>query len=185
MICPSCNDNVPDTSQFCVNCGSIFPPKVSEVQLHNTTIPTEIAIITALFEEGMEKVKGLFGINTDKVARNLTFAIQLVDKNKNTTAYNGEVRIKGKIYQGYKTDNGMSGTSWTYLSNYSFDFKPTARISDFYRATGQAKLSWKYKHPTPFIIVSGYNVAMEVEVWFTPNGGQKLYKNESIVLSST
>ena len=185
MKCPSCNDVVPDGSQFCVNCGSIFPSKVSEVQLHNTNAPTEIVLIASWFEEGMEKIKGFLGSETNKVARNITFAIQLVDKNKNTTAYNGEVRIKGKIFQGYSTDNGMSGESWTYLSNYAFDWKQTARISDFYRASGQGKLSWKYTHPTPFSITTGHSVMGEVEVWFTPDGGQKIYKKDTIALSST
>jgi hypothetical protein len=185
MKCPSCNDVVPDNSQFCINCGVVFPPKVPEVQLHNTNAPTEITLIVVWFEKGMEKIKGFLGSETNKVARNMTFAIQLVDTNKNTTAYNGEVKIKAHIYQGYNSDNGINGTSWTYLTNASFEQQLTARVSDFYRASGQAKLSWKYTHPIPFTIRTGYDVRGEIEVWFTPNGRQKLYKKDTILLSST
>lgn len=191
MKCPSCNDVVPDDSQFCMNCGAIFQAKIPEVKLHNTNVPTDIADTSVWFEKGMEeiKIKGLFGGDTgkvvrDKVSRIMTFAFQIVDMNKNTTAYNGDVMIKAKVFQGYNSDNGINGTSWHYITNTSFEKRMTANIAEYYRAE-QAKLWWKYTHPAPFTITVGYEVRGEVEVWFTPNGKQKLYKKGIIYLASS
>ena len=184
MKCPSCNDVVPDNSQFCINCGAIFPSNMPEVKLHNTNAPTEIAAISVWFEEGMEKVKGLLGGETKKINRKTNFAFQIIDRDKKTTAYDGDVIIKATIFQGYNVNYGITGTSWKYLTNIPFQQRLTAHVADYYRA-GQGKLWWKYTHPTPFTIVSGYDVSGEIEVWFTPRGSnQKLYKKDTIYLRS-
>lgn len=185
MKCPFCNDTVPDNSLFCPNCGTVFASTVRETNLHNTNAPVEIAALSVWFEEGMEKVKGLLGGDTNKVTRKMNFAFQIIDKDKKTTAYDGEVVIKARIFQGYNVDYGMTGTSWKYLTDIPFQQRLTVRAADYYRA-GQGKLWWKYAHPTPFIIVTGYSVSVEIEVWFTPSGSsKKLFKKDSFYLSST
>jgi hypothetical protein len=182
MNCPACNDVVADESLFCPNCGTVFGAKVQQAQLHNTRPPKEIAALSFWFEPGMEKVKGLLGSDTNRVTRKIDFAFQLVDAENKTTACDGEVLIKAKIYQGYNADYGMSGTQWKYLTNTPLQQRLPARTAEYYRAS-QGKLWWKYAHPVPFNIVSGYNVSCEIEVWFTPSaGGQKLYKKDAFSL---
>ncbi len=87
MKCTSCNEDLPDGSNFCANCGSVIVPFVSQqTELLNTKIPVRIADISVRFEEKIGKSDWLTG-NKNIVLQKFTVYFQLSDEN-NKTSFN-------------------------------------------------------------------------------------------------
>ena len=120
MKCTSCNEDLPDGSNFCANCGSVIVPFVSQqTELLNTKIPVRIADISVRFEEKIGKSDWLTG-NKNIVLQKFTVYFQLSDENNKTTASEGVFNFKVELWQSREVSAGFGETYRAYVTRNFF-----------------------------------------------------------------